>query len=110
MSNLNDAREEANRYAKARQMTEQGYTARPVGEVEGTYFVQNPKGDLYIVMFFDNAPARCQCPDWKERERDCKHIMWLRSELETAAQLAQYEAEYGACELESTGIDPYPQY
>jgi transposase-like protein len=67
----------------------------------GLYVVpsQSNKSDEYFVHHHAYDQWECECPDWKETRRDCKHIFAIRFWLELKDKLQQAET-----------LEPEPSY
>ena len=91
-------------YFGAKKMQEGGYHIRPTRWVGNVDVVKDGDGRAYSVRVgARNVPDTCNCPFFRENAEHgvCKHIYWVRWQLEAQEEEARADAEaahFEACE------------
>jgi uncharacterized Zn finger protein len=92
--NINQARSQANRNTRAKEMNAAGYIFQ-TGDWNIVEIFKPGNTDLIPDYTVNRTDRTCTCPDFTRHQQDCKHILWVDMEMDKREMedlFAQYDA------------------
>ena len=102
--NINQARNQANRFSRALNMKSEGYRFQPFGKTP-TYAVFKPENTATTNgrrdYFVNLTPGKeeCDCADFQKNGGTCKHMLFVTVEKEKQEEEVMWEAKCAEYEL-----------